>query len=125
MMRFFLAVLVATAITTAQAQIQFDLRRQSGTLANSKRRGSTYRSGRRDETVPINLRHDDGLGVYFVTAIVGTPGQTLDLQVRSDQALSWFPSSNSTYCIQDLYRTCAEHGSCKSESKVTSVIEGV
>lgn len=122
MMRFFLAVLVATAITTAQAQIQFDLRRQPRTRTNNKRRGSTYHSVRRDETVPINLRHDDGLGVYFVTAIVGTPGQTLDLQVRSDQALSWFPSSNSTYCIQDLYRTCAEHGSCTSESKVTSII---
>lgn len=88
MMKPLLLILIVAAIAVASAQIQPDLRRQSGTLTRNQRRGSIHRTNRRDDIVPINVRHDDELGVYFVTAVIGTPGQTLDLQVRSDQAIS-------------------------------------
>ncbi|KAI1074367.1 aspartic peptidase domain-containing protein, partial [Whalleya microplaca] len=106
-MNFLLRVLIF--VTVVGAQIILDLQRQKRPPAANKGRSLIRRD--RDHTQPIDLRHDSDLGLYYVTTQVGTPGQTLDLQIRSDEALSWFPSSNSTYCINDIYRTCASHGS--------------
>ncbi|KAI1341831.1 aspartic peptidase domain-containing protein [Xylariaceae sp. FL0016] len=106
----YLPALLAGAPRVA-AQVQLDIQRRDMGRAGAT---TTTRSRlRRDEahTQPIDLRHDRSVGQYFVTGSVGTPGQALDLQIRTDQSLSWFPSSNSTYCIEDVFRTCAEHGS--------------
>ncbi|KAI0011851.1 aspartic peptidase domain-containing protein [Xylariaceae sp. FL0662B] len=120
-MNFWLRTLIF--VTVVGAQINLSLKRQNQPPARKEGRSLIRRD--RDHTRPIDLRHDSDLGLYcgnrkliqhiddtpVVTAFVGTPGQSLDLQIRSDQALSWFPSSNSTYCIEDVYRTCASHGS--------------
>ena len=67
---------------------------------------------RREDSVLVGLTNDEVEGLYFANITVGTPGQTLGVQIDTGSSDVWVPSSTASIC-QDVREGGCLLGSCE------------
>lgn len=105
----------STLVSLADALVQLEFSRQTGSLAKLASRDST--------SAPIS----QGGIAWVVNATVGTPGQPLSLLISPSAPDTWVPDATSSYCDDsyftslygddygdlDEYMTYCKWGSCQ------------
>ena len=110
--------LVSLLLAVASAQIQFDIQKNFDiqTKQLKARQLALQRRGiyARADTVTAGLSNDKTEGLYFVNITVGTPGQSLGLQIDTGSSDVWVPASTAPICLDARQGGCLL-GSCECD----------
>lgn len=123
-----ISLLVTTTLSLAALSsadtIQFDIARnpavRDAQLAKRQleiqAQGGLWSRGeleQRANTVGVSLTNAEQQGLYFANVSVGTPGQSLALQIDTGSSDIWLPSSTATLCRSVRAGGCP-NGQCES-----------
>ena len=110
------AILAAAALSTtanAVGPLRMDIQK-------NERVASIQRLGRRANTVTASLGNAELEGLYYANVSVGTPAQSLSLQIDTGSSDVWLPSSSASLCEEDKNTGCPG-GSCRSQSSAVTL----
>ena len=100
------------ALTSAQLRLDvqknFDAQDKQLKARQLQRRSLSKRA----DSVLVGLTNDEVEGLYFANITVGTPGQTLGVQIDTGSSDVWVPSSTASIC-QDVREGGCLLGSCE------------
>lgn len=104
----------STSASTPPGVVQFDV----------ARRQPHPRLLRRSSTVATDISNDLTQGGYFIKCDVGTPAQTLTLQLDTGSSDIWVPASSASVCESSKSSDGCTLGSFDSSSSSTFVVVG-
>lgn len=112
---FILASSSLVSLSTAAGTIQWNIARDNAVAAAQLKSRSLVLSKRAD-TVQATLGNAVQAGLYYANITVGTPAQTLQVQIDTGSSDVWVPSSTAELCVAGATRTSdgCTGGSCKS-----------
>ena len=99
---------LASAQLRLDVQKNFDVQDKQLKARQIARRGLSERA----DSVLVGLTNDEVEGLYFANITVGTPGQTLGVQIDTGSSDVWVPSSTASIC-QDVREGGCLLGSCE------------
>jgi len=107
------SVLLATSslLAVANAQLQLDIQKIKRTTPSSRDLAALRRRGTTG-TVQANLGNAVQEGLYFANITVGTPPQSLVLQIDTGSSDVWVPASAAATCDQNSQTGGCPGGSC-------------
>lgn len=68
---------------------------------------------RRGDTVQADLSNAEQAGLYFANITIGTPPQSLSVQIDTGSSDIWVPSSDAAFCSNETAGGCPL-GTCES-----------
>jgi hypothetical protein len=105
---FSLLFALASAQLRLDVQKNFDAQDKQLKARRLARRGLSERA----DSVLVGLTNDEVEGLYFANITVGTPGQSLGVQIDTGSSDVWVPSSTAGFC-QDVREGGCPLGTCE------------
>jgi Eukaryotic aspartyl protease len=106
--------LLSLLFALASAQLRLDVQKNFDAQDKQLKARQIARRGlsERADSVLVGLTNDEVEGLYFANITVGTPGQTLGVQIDTGSSDVWVPSSTASIC-QDVREGGCLLGSCE------------
>lgn len=106
--------LLSLLFALASAQLRLDVQKNFDVQDKQLKARQLARRGlsKRADSVLAGLTNDEVQGLYFANITVGTPGQTLGVQIDTGSSDVWVPSSTASIC-QDVREGGCLLGSCE------------
>jgi hypothetical protein len=106
--------LLSLFFALASAQLRLDVQKNFDAQDKQLKARQLARRGisKRADSVLAGLTNDEVEGLYFANVTVGTPGQTLGLQIDTGSSDVWVPSSTARFCEEAREGGCPL-GSCE------------